>query len=227
MRRLLYIPIIHSEADMGGAGAALAQKSAAVLGQRRWERHQDTVHRYWESIRAFLLPLDPTQVKMYQDGLAADGDMGRHIVEEAARRGSQNYHLVLELLSRGAELRKTEDPALLLQERQSIAELAQPGEAGGDGQDTRRYRERRDRLMEERDRFMAETISATLKEGELGLLLVGTYHDVVPRLAPDIQVRAARDPGRVRAYFAELLQGHNDRSLAALARYLVSPVRIL
>lgn len=217
MRRLLYVPVIHDEADLGSAGAALAQESARQLGKQRWARHQQALSQFWEQIAAFLSAFDPHQLKVYQDGLPAEGEVARRIVEEAARRGSRNHRLVLDLLDRGAELRKTESPQLLWQERQRLLGPmpASVGEEEGDAEG---------RLMEKRDRFIADTINATLKEEELGVLFIGAYHEVASGLAQDIVVEAVKDPEKVRAYFEALFTGSPGHMLAKLARYLGSPI---
>ena len=224
MRRLLYIPIIHDEADMGSAGQALKLGSAALSGERRWTAHNEAVRRFWRSVAGYLHSLDLTRMKVYQDGLAADGAVGRRIVQEAARRGSKNYRVVLELLERGAQLRKTEDPVLLLRERENILRLMQQPSTGEQPVRSQKCRQERDRLMEERDAFIAETINATLKEGELGVLFIGADHSVTSRLARDISVETVRSREKVQAYLDELLLGHDDRRLKELAEYLCAPV---
>jgi len=213
VRRLLYVPIIHDQADLGSAGSALARRSAALVGGQRWAIHQETVGKFWESVAAYLRSLDSRQLKIYQDGLPVGGEAAKRIVQEAAGRGSRNYQLILELVAKGAELRKTEDPALLLRERERIRHAAQQPTL-----------ERS--LSAERDRFIAETISVTLKEGELGVLLVGAYHDVAPFLAEDISVTMVKDRKKVQAYFEELFQGREGRKLRELRRYLVAPVKV-
>jgi len=224
MRRLLYVPIVHDEADLGSAGTSLAQMSATLSGERRWTIHGGTMREFWESVATYLRSLDLDRLKVYQDGLAADGEIGRRIVEEAARRGSKNYQLVLDLMDRGAELRRTEDPALLLQERESILGLAQQESVRERLGSSQSYRRQRGRLIEKRDEFMAQTVNATLKEGEVGVLFIGAYHDVASHLVEDISVKAVKDPQTVRNYFSELLLSCDDRSFEKLARYMASPV---
>jgi len=153
---------------------------------------------------------------LYQDGLAADGEIGRRIAEEAAKRGSKNYQLLLELLNRGAQLRKTEDLALLLLEHQLLLEMVHSH--------VQQYESQRDRLMEERDKFIAETIEATLKEGELGVLFIGAYHNVSSHLATDISIEMVKDTKRVKAYLDELFLGHDYQRLEELGQYLISPM---
>lgn len=224
MRQLLYIPIIHSSVDLGSAGAALGVQGAALAGERRWAVHQETVSKFWQSVAAYLRSLDPRCLKVYQDGLAAAGELGRRVVQEAAGRGSPNYRLVLELLDGGAELRQTEDPLLLTLERENILAGLAPGVTGQEGPAAQRYRRQRDRLMEERDKFIAETIGATLRDGELGALFLGAYHEIASRLASDISVQMAKDPERVCLYLDELFLGHDDARLNELAHYLALPV---
>ena len=224
MRRLLYIPIIHNEADLGSAGTALAEQSVALSGARRWLVHQETVSKFWESVAAHLRSLYSYKLRVYQDGLAAGGEIGRRIAEESAKRGSRNYQLVLELLNRGAELRKTEDPVLLLREHENIHRSAQQGSVRQGQHDPEEYRLRRDCLMGTRDKFIAETIGATLKEGELGVLFIGAYHNVASRLPADISVEMVKDMRLVQAYLDELFLGHDDQRLEELGQYLTSPV---
>ncbi len=220
MRRLLLIPIVHSAADMGDAGVALAGKSAALAGVRRWGLHQRTVEGFWNSATAYLNRFDAQLLKVYQDGLPADGQVGMRIVEEAARRGSRNYMVVLDLLSKGAELRRTEDLVLLWHERENLLTMMQPDRPTAT--DAELYQSRRDQLLRERDRHIAQTISSTLKEGEIGVLFIGAHHNVAPSLANDISVEMHWMPERVRAYFKELFQGHDDSLLKERAEYLRS-----
>lgn len=224
MRRLLLVPIVHDEADLGRSGAVLAQESARLAGEGRWAVHRGSLCRFWEQVAAYLGTFEPRRLKVYQDGLPSDGSVGRRIVEEAAERGSENYRLVLELLNRGAELRRTEDPQLLLQEHQHLLGLLGQA-AGGQGWDAQQYRSQRNRLLKARDGFIARTIDATLKEGEVGVLFMGAEHRVASGLPADIAVEVVKDPKKVRAYVAALFGGGDERAFARLARYLGSPIR--
>ena len=214
MRRLLYVPILHEEADFGSLGPALARASATLSGSQRWARHLETVRGFWESVAAYLDLFDAGQLRVYQDGLAAEGALGRRIVEEGASRCSQNYGLVLGLLRRGAQLRKTEDPALLLQERAYLTGAA-PGVPSN---------EVRQELMERRDISIAQAINATLQEGEAGVLLIGAGHNVLPHLSRDICVELVKDPKKVVQYMREVLLGESSAELEDLASYVAAPV---
>ncbi len=224
MRRLLCVPIIHDEADLGHAGEALGRLSAAQSGQGRWDTHQETARRFWQNVGDYLLSLGPGRLKMYQDGLAAGGEMAARIVEEAAKRGSRNYQLVQQLLQGGAEVRKTEDPALLWWERTVLLRsLEREGTSGGAANPEAPQAER-DRLRRARDRFIADTINGTLHEGEVGVLFIGADHDVAPLLASDIAVEPVKDPRMVKAYVGELVLGRDGKRLEELCQYMRSPV---
>lgn len=232
MRRLLYIPIIHSEVDLGGVGNVMTRQSTTMAGEQRWMLHKETVCKFWKSVAAYLYSLDPHKLKVYQDGLTANGELGRQIVEEAARRGSKNYQLVLELLDRGADLQKTEDTILLLREHENIRKFVQQdfrrtslkGPLEKEELSTQEYRLQREHLMEKRDKFIAEAIGATLEGGEIGVLFIGAHHRVAARLAADIAVEKVKDPAMVEAYLYELFLSHDDKRLEKLGQCLTSPV---
>ena len=221
---------------MGSAAAALTAQSAALSGEGQWALHQETVRAFWEGIGVYLGSFDPARLKLYQDGLPAGGEMGQRIVEEAARRGSKNYQLIAQLLHRGAELRKTEDPLLLLSEHERIHRSIALGDTprppieqeSGDALTpslSQREREGWDRLMDQRDRYIAETIGTTLGEGELAVLFIGADHHVLQFLPRDISVEMLKDRAKVRDYVHELFANHDDKKLEELRQHLTSPVR--
>ena len=218
MRKLLYVPIIHTRGDMGSLGPALERRSASLWGEKRWTEHKEAVARFWRAIADYLLSLQGIPLVIYQDGLAADGELRRRVVEEAAKRGSLNHRLLLDLANRGADIRKTEDPALLLEELRLARQEASA--EGPSQEDTAR----RARLLEERDRFIARTIAETLKEGETAVLFIGAYHDVRPHLPEDTSVEPLKEPDKVRLYLEELTSGKNPQRWHNLADYLASPI---
>jgi len=221
MRKLLYVPIIHGESDLGSLGPAIDRTSASLVGHKRWAEHKQTISRFWQSVADYLLSLDAAGLKIYQDGLVADGELGMRVVEEAARRGSRNHQIILSLMEKGAEIRRTEDASLLLQEHQSLSRLAsgQPPEMTSID-----LKGQSERLAAERDRFIAKTIDESLGEGETAVLFIGAYHSVLSYLAPDIVVQQVKEVEKVRAYFRQLLSRRDEARLKQLAHYLTSPI---
>lgn len=223
MRKLLYIPIIHDQSDLGSLGPVLENMSSSQVGKGRWGFHGETVASFWTVIEEFLGSMDARMIRIYQDGLAAEGELGRKVIEEAAKRGSLNHRILLALISQGAEIRVTENISLLLEEARQLFAAVRHESEGTDANPAE-YEERKQWLTEQRDRFVADRINTTLKQGETGVLLMGANHDVLPHLARDIIVQPVKDRGRVSAYFRELLEGQDQDKLEHMAAYLTSPV---
>ena len=223
MKKLLYIPIIHMGPDLGSVAVVLDEMSASFYGEERWAKHKETLAKFWTNIADYFTNVDATTLKIYQDGLPADGELGRKIVEESAKRGSKNHQIILDLIKRGAEIRKTEDTVLLKVEYESITKLNQAKSSADRKRAIADYKIRRNRLTRERDKFIAKTIDETLKEGETGVLFIGSYHDILPHLSKDIAVEQVREREKINAYFEELIAGKNEKRLVELAEYLISP----
>lgn len=224
MRRLIYIPIIHTDADMGSLASALEQSTAAVCGAERWKRHKTTASHFWQMVSDYLETMDAKNVKVYQDGFVSDGDLGKKIIEEAVRKGSKNYEIILNLLNRGAEIVSTEDMALLKEEYGLISRIIKAKTPSQRRLAYKEYESQKSRLTMERDSFIARAINETLKDGEAGLLFLGAYHDVIPHLAKDIAVEQIKEQETVKAYFDELLYGRDKRNFERLTSCLTSPV---
>jgi len=184
MRQLISIPMVHTPADLGSQREAARQAYIARYGVERWHQHLEVVTQLWHRIRqrVLALPVDFTTVRLYQDGLPRCGHE-LTIVETLAEAGSSNHQLLLELVNRGAILMGTEDPALLVQERDRLRQQcsAQPTPVAGE-------HPLYDTLIAQRDADIASRIALTLTEGELGLLFIGALHRVAPRLPKDIAV---------------------------------------
>jgi len=195
-RRLIYVSIVHSQADLGSLATGIGAIEKKWLDAEERRRHQQEVAGFWERLKAGvpervekeLAGAGWDRLRIYQDGLPGGGEMARRIVTEVAEKGSPNYQIVEGLLQRGARLEQTEDPALLREEYELIRQVATasgPAEAGPAQQ---AYRRRSRALLEERDRFIAKRIDESLKAGEVGLLFIGAYHRVVSYLPQDIEV---------------------------------------
>jgi hypothetical protein len=185
-RKLIYIPIIHTAADMGTLGASIRGKKLSTLGRQGLMRNAIVVEKMWEEIERVVagLPLTPGTARLYQDGLPVCGHE-RAIVSELAAAGSRNHRMLLQLETRGATLMGTESPELLVQEYQ----LATAAFASGTAvRSNLREQQLRDTLLEKRDRFVADRINKTLGAGECGILFLGMLHQAAKYLDSDINV---------------------------------------
>lgn len=182
MRRLIYIPIIHGPEDFGTQLEAVRSAYVARHGFRAWQQHLKAIEQFWRELRQAVraLPEKASALRIYQDGLPVCG-RELDLVRQLAAQGSQNHRLLVDLVQEGALLMGTEDPELLRQEQQRSRGAAALGEPARGG----RY----DELMEQRDRYIAARIDATLPpEGAVGLLFMGALHRVTEYLPKDIEV---------------------------------------
>jgi hypothetical protein len=225
MRTLIYIPIIHSSADLGSIGKDVAKRGKAGLGEDVWKAHTRTVDGFWDIISKYFLTVDAQGMKVYQDGMVADGEIGRTIVEEVLKTGSKNYEVIAGLLRKGAILMKTEDLSLVKEERDRILKITQAGSTTKKLIGFLKYRLTKNRLLDERDRFIAKQINETLKDGETGVLFIGAYHNVKAYLSRDIQCKDLKDVQQVRDYHRLLPFPARDRErFEKLSQYLITDI---
>ena len=225
MRKLLYIPMIHVDSDLGSVAPSINRRSVEICGKERWLKHKEIVMAYWERIRDYFKRMDSYGLVIYQDGLMADGELGHRIIEEGAERGSPNHQIVLDLITRGAKIRKTEDVDLLKREFDRILKLAAADDPP-DGQMPIQHKREGELLMAERDQFIVKTIHQTLKEGERGVLFIGAFHNVLAELKDDIEVIELKRSDAVKAYFQTVISGNDPEAFNELARYMVSDVEV-
>src|SRR5664279_4709773 len=118
-RKLIYLPIIHTAADMGTLRESVRGMKLSMLGRQGLKHSATVVDKKWEELERVVsnLPVSPGIVRVYQDGLPVCGHE-REIVSELALAGHRNHGLLLELEARGALLMGTESPELLVEEYQ-------------------------------------------------------------------------------------------------------------
>jgi DUF917 family protein len=186
VRTLVYIPIIHTQADMGALGALLQRIKASRVGPERLKESAKRVDEMWDEIERTVecLPVVAGKVRVYQDGLAVCGHESQ-IVRELADAGSRNHQLLVRLQERGAILMGTESPELLIEEYQ-LATASLHSAASGSH---RRQEQLGRTLLEKRDRFIAGRINSTLQHGETGILFVGMLHSVQRYLERNFEIR--------------------------------------
>ena len=227
MRTLLYVPIIHMAADLGTLAPDVTRKGIKGLGEEDWKKHLETVEGFWNSLAPYFDALEGSGVKIYQDGLVANGDMGQKIVEEGVRSGSRNYEIISGLIRKGAFLVKTEDLGLVIKERDYLLKLAGAATRAKKLIAYLSYVRAKNHLIEKRDRFIADRINETLGTGETGILFIGAYHNIIPLLEKDIVTREIKEIEKIRDYQKTFLHRRKNRErFEALSMYLISPVSI-
>jgi hypothetical protein len=190
-RRLIVVPIIHSQEDMGRLRESVRRQHVEKHGEQRWDEHVRIVDAHWREIRKGIagLGLDLGRVRLYQDGLPICGKE-RAIVADLARAGSENHSLLVDLIDGGATVEGTEAPQLLLQEYELALKMFCQ-RADGRAVTTEAVEEFErlgPDLLKRRDQFIAGRIAETLRPGEVGLIFLGMLHTLTPYLPPDVRV---------------------------------------
>ena len=222
MRSLIYVSVIHEEADLGSLAAVANSQGLEICGESEWQNHRKTVALFWNRISDYFEKIEAEGLEIFQDGLPVGGEIAHRIIREGAKRGSINYRIVLDLINRGGIIKKTEDLALLQQELQRTHRLSREDSHGKAERSIFRNRLTGDRLMADRDRFTAETINKTLERR--GVLFMGAFHQVKPYLNGDIDVLELKEIKKVRNYFKTLYMPVTRKSMATLSDYMVSHI---
>lgn len=176
MPRLIYVPVVHSTAEMGSAAPAYKAAFVARYGESKWAERSAEFDAVWRTIADAIkrLGLDLKRVKLYQDSLPVCGRESE-LVRDLAAQGSRNHQLLESLMREGATLVGAESPALLLDEYRLL-------------QSPERTEAQAAALLEARDRFIAGQINATLRDDEDGVLFIGALHKVAKFLPSRINV---------------------------------------
>jgi hypothetical protein len=207
LRSLIYVPIIHSEADLGSVGGVVRERYQEAFGKEAWQRRFSSVDAMWEGLtrKVLALPLDWNRTRLYQDGLPVCG-REIEIVRDLARQGSRNHQILLAAVDRGARLMGTESAPLIVAEYRRVQKLIQASRLMESESDAvaLELRAEGERLLRERDAYIATRIGTTLEDGETALLFIGLLHRVDDLLGDGYEVHHVihslpfgAEPGRV------------------------------
>lgn len=200
MKTLIYVPIIHNQADMGSVAKHLYQQKLTASAEKRQQKHIETVNGYWNTIENFFndFQIPENGVKIFQDGMFADGKMALTILEEGIKSGSKNSVVVQNLINRGATLIKTEDFKLVKKEYDGITSIIKAKNSFTRIFFLLKYKILKPAILRRRDKFIALTIANTLHEGETGVIFIGAYHNIIGLLPSDILVTELRETTKIK-----------------------------
>jgi len=225
MRTLLYVPIIHTSADLGSLAEEVDRKGLENFGENMWRDHLRTIDGFWDALSLYFDSIPVSGAKIFQDGMIADGDLGLNIIQEGDKAGSKNHRLVSKLLHRGALLIKTEDFNLVKKERDRLLKMIRAKTTAEKIFGLIIYKLTKKTLLKQRDEYIAQRIDQALKEGETGILFIGAYHHVQPRLPRDIKIKEIKDTRKIKEYQSLLPFYHkNIKRFEDLSGYLISKI---
>jgi pheromone shutdown protein TraB len=203
----------------------VAKRGIRDLGQELWDKHRKTVEGFWDVVSDYFDSIDVKDMKIYQDGMVAEDEVGKKIAEDTAKAGSKNYQLILKLLDRGAVLVKTEDFKLVKKEYDRLLAITQAKSITKKIIAFIKYKLVKVILLNRRDNFIANRIEQTLKADEKAILFIGAFHNIKKRLPKDIQIKEVKDAAKVKRYQKLLpFYNKNGKQFDELGKYLVSDV---
>ena len=164
-------------------------------------------------------------LKIFQDGMPADGVVGETIVKNLADKGSINYQIIAQLLEKGATLIQTEDPEAVKKEYLLARELMKRKSLLASLWAVLRYRRQKGRLLQVRDAYITGRIKKSLVEGETGVCFLGAEHRIIASLPQDIEVIALKDPQKVREYQQKYMSRKWADEVSKLGAYLTMPIQ--
>lgn len=226
MRRLIYVPIIHTDADMGSLARDLETKARKVVKAASLRKHKTIVKNYWDEIARYWQDKRVSGYKIFQDGMATNGIVGQKMVADLSRKGSVNYKIIKQLVEQGAQLIKTEDPDLLKEEYFLTKELVERKSFFGSLFALLRYKWRKGGLLAKRDSYIAKRIDENLQAGETGICFLGVYHQMLRKLPSDLTVIYLKDPDKIKEYYQRLTFHSREGEINRLGRWLVEPIKI-
>lgn len=224
MRKLIYVPIIHVSADLGDIASEINKRGRISFGEGYWKKHKETILKFWDSIARYFESLEVKDFKIYQDGLVVDGQLGLKIVSDGVKKGSKNYEIVSRLISRGAQLVKTENFPAVKKEYDYLIKIAKAKKFVRKLIAALNYRFHKNKLLRERDKFIAKTIDNTLGEGESSVLFLGAQHEIISKLPEDIEIKELKEREKIKDYQKNILSKKDKEKLDQLTDYLISPI---
>ncbi len=188
-RTLIYIPIIHTLADMGALDKSVSRVTLRKMGRVSLKRKVNAVDKLWTKIEKGIDDLDlPYEtVRIYQDGLPVCGKEAE-IVRDLASAGSRNHQLLLRLAEGGGTLMGTESTELLVEEYGLMKKILSPGDGSEAAKIESRHKALSDSLLKRRDQYIAHRINSTLQPGETAILFLGMLHSLTALLSEDIRI---------------------------------------
>jgi len=190
MRNLIYVPIIHTEIDLGSMAGSFKQEYTEKYSEQTYQHHVAAIQKMWNGLthNVLNLEIDWKNARVYQDGLPVCG-REMEIITDLAKKGSKNHELVLQLIQKGATLEGTENKELLLQEYTYFQKIFHSDRLIDKKKVVDEYKKVSQKLLRQRDEYIARRIDETLQADETGLLFMGMIHQVDRYLPKNILVK--------------------------------------
>lgn len=208
MRTLYYVPMIHSDEELGKLGPIIKTLREKICDQSAGNHNERVIEDLWKSIRLWISQTikGVEGLVIYQDSMpAGPREKIRQLFNLVLAEHPQSplFRLTKELLDLGAVLEGTEDPKLLVKRVTVYHEIYQAAEKCQNLSDIQNFIskkvEEQDGLVLQADRFIAKRINETLPEGGRGILFMGHRHKVAEEIVKMRQTGLLSSPIEIHA----------------------------
>lgn len=221
MRKLIIVPMIHVIPSFEEKPGVLDFPDTISNASN------PLVIKYWDIIKSKLTVLDPKNPHFYVDSYEGDTltvQPGQEPRQLGLGDETVDQRIIKDFITRtGGIVERTEDPYLMRDLEAKIGNTFTRLSELTDYEDIRsavgaflgvlnEFSNDGDKITELRDKHIADTVSATLKEGEIGMLFLGAGHDVSRLLPADIgtELLDERLPDLHREIMEPRVQTEND-----------------
>jgi len=174
LRKLIHIPSIHKPIE----GLGISDPQDKELARKVFEENRSMLEDF---------DADFSRVRVYLDNVA-DGEQlyTQMRILNGSKQSYENF-LAGILVSQGATIEATED-ATVISEARDAYEAWKESIRNGIAYDAESFNALLDTMIERRDESIAKKISGSLRDGEIGVLIIGVAHKAHLMLEPDIEV---------------------------------------
>ena len=191
MRKLVAVRIVHAPSDMGSASAGLEKAGISTLGRQRWQENQKKIESFWLELEKEVedLGLDVEKLRIYQDGLPCAGALGSESCGRRQPKAAGTTRLCKSSWTGALRLRRRKASICSGKSTATSKPFWRPKRMKRD------MGRKRDTIRSKISCWRSGIYSSPgqlmplLKEGETGLLFIGASHNVLPKIAGDIEVK--------------------------------------
>ena len=101
MRRLVYVPIIHTDLDLGSLAGGVEERAKPVVGGINWQEHKEVVRLYWQQIANYWEAKNVSGLKIFQCSVSRSNQVKiQRILCATFIRVTSLGHLVISITKR-------------------------------------------------------------------------------------------------------------------------------
>lgn len=164
-RMLIHIPRLYSKEEFINISSMIP------------DDYETKSEEFWGYVEEKLRPFTKRVKRIYVESIEEGGDKGIKMVKKNLE--ARIFHIVKKLVENGGKLEATEDKTLILETLSWLAML-------GDNPNLKIIIDIYQESLIERDNYIAKVINRTLKDDEIGVIIIDPTHRI--NLPEDVKV---------------------------------------